>query len=123
LYRTTAREEDYVKPTADEVLSWRSITSCTTDSNTLLENWQQRLHKVSMRRCARIDQEIRWIGIEIKEPPSFHRLNDLVTFLTQYEDEVLENHRLLALDLSLKATPAIWWGAHKEIITNWYQCK
>jgi hypothetical protein len=34
--------------------------------------------------------------------------------LTQHEDEVLENQRLLALDLALKATPTIWWGAHKE---------
>jgi hypothetical protein len=30
---------------------------------------------------------------------------------------------LLALDLALKATPAIWWGAHKENIIDWYQCK
>jgi hypothetical protein len=47
----------------------------------------------------------------------------LETFLTQYEDAVLENQRLLELDLSLKATPARWWGAHKETITDWYQCK
>jgi hypothetical protein len=50
-------------------------------------------------------------------------LNALETFLTQYKDEVLENQRLLALDLALKATPTIWWGAHKETITDWYQCK
>jgi hypothetical protein len=43
----------------------------------------------------------------------------LETFLTQYKDEVLENQRLLAL----KATLARWWGAHKETITDWYQCK
>jgi hypothetical protein len=47
----------------------------------------------------------------------------LETFLTQYEDEVLENQRLLELNLALKATPTRWWGAHKETITNWYQCK
>jgi hypothetical protein len=91
LYRTTAHEEDYVNPTTDEVLSWRNITSCTTYSDTGLENWQQILHEVSTRRCARIDRTVRWIGIEIKEPPSFHGLNDLETFLTLYEDEVLEN--------------------------------
>jgi hypothetical protein len=43
--------------------------------------------------------------------------------LTQYEDKVLENHRFLELDLALKATPTRWWGAHKETITEWYQCK
>jgi hypothetical protein len=123
LYRTTVCDEDYVNPIADGVLNWQSITSCTTDSDTGLENWRQRLHEVSTRRCARIDHAVQWIGIEIKEPPSFHGLRDLETFLTQYEDKVLENQRLLALDLALKATPARWWGAHKEIITNGYQCK
>jgi hypothetical protein len=32
---------------------------------------------------------------------------------------VLENQRLLALDISLKAKPARWWGAHKETIQEW----
>jgi hypothetical protein len=36
---------------------------------------------------------------------------------------VLEKQRLLALDPTLKATPARWQGAHKKTITYWYQCK
>jgi hypothetical protein len=123
LYRTTVREEDYVNPTADGLLSWRSITSCSFDSNTCLENWQQRLHEVSTRRCTRIDHIVRWVGTEIRELPSFHGVNDLEEFLIKYEEEVLENQRFLALDISLKATPARWWGAHKETIMDWYQCK
>jgi hypothetical protein len=102
LYRTTTREEDYVNPTADGVLSWRSITSCTLDSDTRLENWQHRLHVVSTRRCARIDRAVRWVGTEIREPPSFHGVNDLEEFLIRYEDEVLPNQRILALDIALK---------------------
>ena len=39
LYRTTACGEDYINPTTDGVLSWRSITSCVTDSDIELENW------------------------------------------------------------------------------------
>jgi hypothetical protein len=39
LYRTTAHNEDYVNPIVDGVLTWRSITSCATDSDTGLENW------------------------------------------------------------------------------------
>jgi hypothetical protein len=35
----------------------------------------------------------------------------------------LENQRLLALDISLKETHSRWWGAHKEMIQDWYQCK
>jgi hypothetical protein len=62
LYRTIACNEDCVNPTEDGVLSWWSITSSVIDLDTRLENWQQRLHKVSMRRCARIDRAVRWIG-------------------------------------------------------------
>jgi hypothetical protein len=50
-------------------------------------------------------------------------VNDLELFLAQYEDEVLEEQIILALDIVLKATPARWWSAHKETITDWYQCK
>jgi len=58
LYRTTARNEDYVKPTVDGILNWRSINSCEIDLDTSLESWKQRLHEVSTRRCARIDHAI-----------------------------------------------------------------
>jgi hypothetical protein len=39
LYKITMQEEDYVNSTADGVLSWKSITSCASDSDTGLENW------------------------------------------------------------------------------------
>ena len=91
MYKTTARAKYYVNPTADGVFSWRSITSCASDSNTGLENWQQRLHEVSTRRCARIERAVRWVGTKIREPPSFYGINDLEEFLTRYKDEVLEN--------------------------------
>ena len=40
LYRTTAREEGYVNPTTDGVLSWRSINFDLPDYDTGVENWQ-----------------------------------------------------------------------------------
>jgi hypothetical protein len=63
------------------------------------------------------------VVIEIRETPSFHGINELEEFLTRYEDEVLENQRILSLYISLKETPARWWGAHKEVVRDWYQCK
>jgi hypothetical protein len=53
------------------------------------------------------------VGTEIRKHPSFLGLNDLEEFLTKYEEEVLENQRFLALDISPKATPARWWGVQK----------
>jgi hypothetical protein len=40
LYNLTTRMEDYVNPTMDGALSWRSISSCASDSEVGLENWQ-----------------------------------------------------------------------------------
>jgi hypothetical protein len=40
LYRTTTREEDYVNPTKDGMMSLKSISSCASDSGRGLENWQ-----------------------------------------------------------------------------------
>jgi hypothetical protein len=51
LYRTTTRTEDYINPNDDGVLSWRSITSCNSDSDMGLDNWQKYLHEVSTRIC------------------------------------------------------------------------
>jgi hypothetical protein len=91
LYGITTRTKYYVNPTADGVLNWKIITSCASDSDIGLDNWHHRLHKVSTRRCGRIDRVVRWVGTEIKEPPSFHGINDLEELLTRYEDKVLEN--------------------------------
>jgi hypothetical protein len=30
---------------------------------------------------------------------------------------------MLAMNIALKETYAIWWGVHKETIQDWYQCK
>jgi hypothetical protein len=89
---------------------------CASDVDTSLGNWKKRLHEFSTRMCARIDCGVRWVGKKIREPPSFYGSNDLEEFLTNIEEEVLENHRLLALDIALKETPSRWWGAHKETI-------
>jgi hypothetical protein len=123
LYRTTSCIEDYINPTFDGVLSWRSITSCSYDSDMGLENWQQCLHEVSTRICSRIDRTVIWVGTKFKEPPSFHGINDLEEFLMIYEDKLAYSQRLLALDIALKATLSRWWGTHKETIKDWYQCK
>jgi hypothetical protein len=75
--------------TIDGVIGWRSITSCASDLDIGLENWKQRLHEVSTRRCARIDRIVIWVGTEIRELPIFHGINELEEFLKKYEEELL----------------------------------
>jgi hypothetical protein len=36
----------------------------------------------------------------------------------KFELEVVENKILIVLDISLKATPAHWWGTHKKNMIN-----
>ena len=54
IYNIIAPKHDYIQPTMDGNLSWKSASSCTSDSGEALENWKNQLHEVSMRRCARI---------------------------------------------------------------------
>ena len=49
VYKLTAVQDDYVNPTDDGILSWRCESSCAFDSEEGLENWKQRLYKVSGR--------------------------------------------------------------------------
>jgi hypothetical protein len=47
---------------------------------------------------------LRWLGIKVREPPTFYGLNDLEEFLRMFEVEVLENHIFPALNIALKET-------------------
>jgi hypothetical protein len=39
IYKLTARQQDYINPTADRNLSWRSDNTCSSESEEVLENW------------------------------------------------------------------------------------
>ena len=39
IYNITAKEEDYVDPTAEGIMDWQCDISCMTDSDDGLENW------------------------------------------------------------------------------------
>ena len=58
LYKIMYSKEGYINPTYDGKLSRRSVSSFTSDSDEALENWQNRLHEVSMRRCVRTKKKI-----------------------------------------------------------------
>jgi hypothetical protein len=68
IYKLIARQHDYINPTADGNLSWRSDNTCSSDSEETLENWQNQMYEVSTRRCARLTREVRWINTTVTYP-------------------------------------------------------
>jgi hypothetical protein len=83
-----------------------------------LENWHNKMYEVSTRICARLTREVRWIGKTISNFPTFDGLNPLETFLSDFEESVPMQKRLLAMDKALKSTPARWWGTQITNITD-----
>ena len=62
IYNITAKDEDYVDPTAEGIMDWQCDSSCLTDSDDGLENWQNRLYELHGHRCARLTKSLRWLG-------------------------------------------------------------
>ena len=58
IYNVTAMHEYHISPTIDGNLRWKCVSSCTSDLGEALENWENRLHEVSMRRCARVTRPV-----------------------------------------------------------------
>jgi hypothetical protein len=123
MYNMIVWMEYYVNPTADGALIWRSISLCASDSEEGLEHWQQRTHEVSTRQCARIIESLRWIGTKLCDPPMYVGLTDISLFVKEFELQVPEHQRMLALHGVLKETPSRWWDAHKERMEDWSQCR
>ena len=119
LYQMTTNQSDYINPIAEGNISWRCDSSCTSDSDVVLENWLNRLYEVSARRCEFMTKSLQWIGAEIKDTPSFDGLANVKKNLKQFEREIPQEQRMSVIDLTVRATPARWWQAHREHIASW----
>jgi hypothetical protein len=91
IYKLTARQQDYINPTTDGNLRWRSDNACSSDSEEALENWKNKMYEVSTRRCARLTREVHWIDTTVSNLPTFDGLNPLETFLSDLEESVPTN--------------------------------
>jgi len=85
LYHLTAeKRSDYINPTADGSVSWRSIHSIDGDSETAFQNWQQGRYEMTSRHCASVKM-VRWIGTEVRNYPTFYGSQDANLFLNSIE--------------------------------------
>ena len=88
LYNIMSSKEYYINPTTDGNLSWRSVISYTSDSDDALENWQNKLHEVSMRRCARIARFVCRVGVETSVLPTYEEFPNIPSFLEEFEEKI-----------------------------------
>ena len=94
VYQLTAVQGDYVNPTNDGMLSWRCESSCVSNSEVGLVNWQQCLHEVLGRRLARITKSLCWIRSEVSTLSIFDGLFDIQIFVQEYEAQLPCSKRL-----------------------------
>jgi hypothetical protein len=80
------------------------------------------MYEVSTGICARLTRKVRWIDTTISNLATFAGLNPLETFLSDFEESVPMQQRLLTMEEALKDTPKRWWGTQKTNITLWVQC-
>jgi hypothetical protein len=53
----------------------------------------------------------------------FDGLNEVSSFVNEFELQIPKQTRLLALDVALISTPIRWWATHKEGIKDLQHCK
>jgi len=121
IYNITTTQVDHIELDEEGKLIWENVSSWDGDSEQALEDWQNQMHEVSIRRCAYITKSLRWIRIEVCNVSSFDGSNNLEEFMSTYQVTVQEKDWLQALDVSLKATTVRSWATHKEHIENWSQ--
>ena len=73
--------EDYIHPTFDGELGWHSDIFASSESDDALENWKNRLHEVSFRKCRLTTQSLHCIEIETVKLPIYEGLPKISEFL------------------------------------------
>jgi hypothetical protein len=85
----TERQQEYINPTTDGNLSWRSDNACSSNSEEAMEYWKKKMYEVSTWQCVRLTREVHWIDTIVSNLSTFDGLKHLETFLLEFEEIVL----------------------------------
>src|SRR5712692_2660030 len=99
IYNITAKEEDYVDPDADGVIDWQCDSSCMSDSDDGLENWQQQLYELHGHRCAQITQSLRCISAQPREVPAQVGMTDPGKIILPMPEQVPQSQNIQHLEI------------------------
>ena len=104
-------------------MDWQCDSSCMTNLDDSLENWQNRLYELHGHRCARITKSLRWLSFQTRALPIFDGLTDPADFIVQFSEQVPDSQKMHTLDSVFRATAARWWNGHKKYIHSWEYCQ
>jgi hypothetical protein len=107
----TGTRNDYINPTANGSVSWRSIQSVDEDSELDFDIWKQGSHKRFSRICA-VVRVTRWVGTKVREHPVYDGTLYLEIVLHKMEEDVREYQRMSILDVAFQNNPTRWWANH-----------
>ena len=119
---TTGTREDYINPTVDGSISWRSIQLVDKESKMEFDSWKQGSYEIFSRRCATV-RETRWVGTEVREHLVYDGTSGIDSFLLNMEEKVVEDQIISVLDVAFQDTPSRWWANHKSVLINWDEVK
>ena len=123
IYNITAKEEDYVDPSAEGIIDWQCNSSCMTDSDDGLENWQNLLYELHGHRCARLTKSLRWLTSQTSALPIFDSSTNTEEFSAPFLEQIPDSQPCETMDSASRATAARWWDHHKKYIPHGEACQ
>jgi len=108
-----------VNPTVDGRITWERESSCTSDSDEEIEQWQNRLHEVITLNCNTLIRSLHCVTTKVHDLPMCDGLTVVEEFLSKFENAVPEQQRFDVLNWVLCAMPARWWGTHQGSFEDW----
>lgn len=123
IYNIIAQERDWVNPIVVGKISWERESSCTSNLDKEIEQWQNWLHEVTTLNCNMMIRSLCCMEIEIRDLPMYDQLIMVDDFLNKFEIEVPEQQRFDSLKWALRAMPTRWWGTHQRSFEDWRECR
>ena len=80
----------YIHPTVDGELCWHNASSDSSDSEDMLEHWQNYMHEVSVRKCIFLTQSLCHVTTKIIALSIYEGLLEISKFLREFEEKLLE---------------------------------
>jgi hypothetical protein len=85
---TIGTRDDYINPTVDGSVIWRSIQSTNEDSEMAFDSFQQGSYEIFSSKCTTV-RETRWVRTKVREHLVYNGTSRLDIFLLNMEEKVV----------------------------------